>query len=94
MNQPAQPSERPDSASVSNGAAERRVQVQGRSSDLEHLARHFGSDRVRVHRDDRDGAFTLAAGAFAACVSAEEVLRIGGSELRVLSGPALRDRFS
>ncbi len=63
-----------------------QVQLHGWGSDLEHLARHFGSQPVRVVRDERDGAFLYESDAFATCSTSEEVLAIAEKELCALSG--------
>ncbi|MFT0547824.1 hypothetical protein ACMHYO_16030 [Allopusillimonas ginsengisoli] len=62
------------------------VQVQGWSSDLQHLASHFTSSPYRVSKDERDGGFLYGSDSFAACQTSEEVLKIAKDELSVLSG--------
>lgn len=63
-----------------------QVQVQGWTSDLEHLARHFASTSFRVSKDEQDGGFLYASDSFAACQTSEEVLKLANDELCVLSG--------
>lgn len=63
-----------------------QVQVQGWTSDLEHLARHFVSTTFRVSKDERDGGFLYASDSFASCRTADEVLKVANDELSVLSG--------
>lgn len=63
-----------------------QVQVQGWSSDLEHLARHFASTPFRVSKDDIDGGFLYASDSFASCQTSEEVLKLANDELGILSG--------
>jgi hypothetical protein len=63
-----------------------QVQVQGWTSDLEHLARHFVSTTFRVSKDERDGGFLYASDSFASCRTATEVLKVANDELSVLSG--------
>jgi hypothetical protein len=63
-----------------------QVQVQGWTSDLEHLARHFVSTSFRVSKDERDGGFLYESDSFAACQTSEEVLKLANDELCVLSG--------
>lgn len=63
-----------------------QVPVQGWSSDLEHLARHFASTPYRVSKDERDGGFLYESDSFAACQTSEEVLKLANDELCVLSG--------
>lgn len=60
--------------------------MQGWSSDLEHLARHFASTPYRVSKDDRDGGFLYQSDSFVACHTFEDVLNLANHELRVLSG--------
>ena len=70
-----------------NASANRwQVQIQGWGSDLDHLARNFESQPVRVARDERDGGFVYESDAFATCSTSEEVLELAEKELRVLSG--------
>lgn len=63
-----------------------QVQVQGWTSDLEHLARHFVSTSFRVSKDERDSGFLYESDSFAACQTSEEVLKLANNELCVLSG--------
>ena len=63
-----------------------QVQVQGWTSDLEHLARHFASTPFRVSKDERDGGFLYESDSFARCQTSEEVLKLANDELCVLSG--------
>ncbi|HOB66928.1 hypothetical protein [Ottowia sp.] len=63
-----------------------QVQVQGWTSDLEHLVHHFVSTSFRVSKDERDGGFLYESDAFAACQTSEEVLTLANDELCVLSG--------
>ena len=63
-----------------------QVQVQGWTSDLEHLARHFSSTPFRFSNDQRDGGFLYASDSFATCQTSEEVLKLANDGLSVLSG--------
>lgn len=63
-----------------------QVQIRGCGSDLEHLARHFGSQAVRVVSDEGGGGFVYASDEFETCSTAEEVFAIAERELCVLSG--------
>jgi len=63
-----------------------QVQVQGWTSDLEHLARHFTSTPFRASKDERDGGFLYASDSLASCQTSEEVLKLTNDELCVLSG--------
>ncbi len=63
-----------------------QVQIHGRASDLEHLARHFTGLPRRVTKDERDGRFLYASDSFAACATSEEVLAVADQELAILSG--------
>lgn len=62
-----------------------QVQLQGWTSDLEHLTRHFTSTTCRVSKDERDG-FLYSSDSFASCQTSEEVLKVANDELNVLSG--------
>lgn len=66
-----------------------QVQIQGSTSDLEHLARHFTAPPKRVIRDTRGSGFLYEAASFSACSTPAEVLAVADQELAVLSG-ALR----
>jgi hypothetical protein len=63
-----------------------QVQINGRASDLDHLARHLTTADSRVIRDATDGGFLYESAAFAACTDSHEVLSIANSHLAVLSG--------
>lgn len=63
-----------------------QLQVQGWTSDLEHLERHFASTSFRVSRNERDGGFLYESDSFAACQTSEDVLKLANDELCVLSG--------
>ena len=60
--------------------------MQGWTSDLEHLARHFASTPFRVSKDELDGGFCYESDSFAVCQTSEEVLKLANDELSVLSG--------
>src|SRR6266478_5764032 len=62
------------------------VQLEGGSSDLEHLARHFTSGTATVFKDDQDGAYLYYSDSFDACATSEEVLHVADDQLSVLSG--------
>lgn len=62
-----------------------QVQVEGWSSDLEHLAKHFTTSTMRVVKDE-SGSFLYESDSFKACSESSEVLKIANEELCVLSG--------
>lgn len=63
-----------------------QVQVQGWSSDLEYLTRHFTSTPFRIYKDERDGEFVYDSDSFKTCQTSEEVLKLANDQLCVLSG--------
>ena len=63
-----------------------QVQVRGRASDLEHLARHFTSSPVKIAKDSQKDGFLYESDSFTACSSSEQVLALADEELAVLSG--------
>lgn len=63
-----------------------QVQVQGWTSDLEHLARHFALTPFRVFKDETNGGFLYTSDSFVNCQTSEEVLKLTNDELSVLSG--------
>lgn len=63
-----------------------QVQIQGWTSDLEHLERHFPSMPFRISKDDRDGGYIYESDSFAVCKTSEEVLQLASDEFCVLSG--------
>jgi len=63
-----------------------QVQVQGWTSDLEHLGCHFASTSFRVSKDERVDGFLYESDSFAACQTSEDVLKLANDELSVLSG--------
>lgn len=62
------------------------VQIQGSTSDLEHLARYFNAPPKRVFKDTRDAGFLYQSVSFAACSTSAEVLALADQEFAVLSG--------
>lgn len=62
------------------------VQIQGRSSDLEHLAQHFTAPALTVSKDERDNCYLLQSSSFDSCTTSEAVLAIAEEQLAVLSG--------
>ena len=62
-----------------------QVQIQGWSSDLEHLAKHFTASSMRVLKDEI-GSFLYESDSFKSCIESSEVLKLANEELSVLSG--------
>ena len=62
-----------------------QVQIEGWSSDLEHLAKHFTTFTMRVVKDE-SGSFFYESDSFKPCSESSEVLKLANEELSVLSG--------
>lgn len=71
---------------MNTAAKDWQVQIQGRTPDLEHLARQFTALPRRVVRDEHDGGYLYESDAFASCATSQEVLDAASRELSVLSG--------
>lgn len=70
------------------------VSVQGRDSDLRHLARHLTSPPMVIAQSDSDQAYVLQLDAFSACKDSTEVLELAERQLGILSGILKLERNS
>lgn len=68
------------------GATTWEVRIQGRASDLAHLARYFTGPEITVRKDERDNCYLLQLASFSALLDSNAVLNAAQESLPVLSG--------